>query len=172
MTVNSSRVAKIGHRFKIQCQSNGIPLPKFVSWFNNSSPLHPTSTTTTEYDKTTGIAILTISEITRYNLSTIECRFKQELQAGQYHHVSAITTILPTGNSRFCSIECGFNFDWYCIRKTRPSNTPHNVSAHLFQVDIPFVLGCSRFYRSLTDACVPYHLLGRERLQGGALNVL
>jgi hypothetical protein len=97
VTINSSGVAKIGYQFKVQCQSNGIPLPKSVSWFNNSSPIHSTSRIRTEYDKTTGIAILTINEITRYNFSTIRCLFKQDLLPGQYHYATAITTILPTG---------------------------------------------------------------------------
>lgn len=100
--VKSSRVAEIGHSYALQCQSNGIPLPTSVFWYNNSVLVRSTNRVNTQYARETGTATLTIRRLARYDLSKIECRFKQELQAGQFHYVNAATLITPTGKLPAC----------------------------------------------------------------------
>jgi hypothetical protein len=95
--VSTSSRGKVGHDFAIRCQSDGVPLPETVAWYNYSLPIPSTANTvTTRYDRKTGTAILSITKLARYNLS-IECRFKQELLKGQFHYSKGFLEVVPTG---------------------------------------------------------------------------
>ncbi|XP_062499778.1 hemicentin-1-like isoform X2 [Corticium candelabrum] len=94
---NSNEVAEIGHRYEIQCQSNGIPRPESVSWFNNSVHISQTNRVSMQYDGETGTATLALHRVTRFDLSSITCRFKQTLNAQKLNYVAATNLITPTG---------------------------------------------------------------------------
>ena len=87
----------VGHDYELRCECNGNPPPDSVTWYNNSKPIRTTNRVTTRYDKEMGVATLSISPVTRYDGCNIECRFKQELAAGQFSFIKSIMKITPTG---------------------------------------------------------------------------
>ena len=93
----SNSVIKVGHHYELLCQSNGNPLPESVTWFNNSKPIRNTKRVASKYDKETGKATLSISPVTRYDVSTLQCRFEQELSGGQFNYIKSVIHITPTG---------------------------------------------------------------------------
>jgi hypothetical protein len=89
--------ASVGKYYQIHCQVNGRPRPESVFWFNNSKILVTSHRVTTNYNSKTGVATLFINRVTQYDMSDIECRFRQELQAGRFHYINATISIRPTG---------------------------------------------------------------------------
>ncbi|XP_062499773.1 uncharacterized protein LOC134177082 isoform X2 [Corticium candelabrum] len=98
VTIATSTFTKsqVGHYIEIVCQANGFPLPESVTWYNNSHVINPSDKVTTTYNTSTGIAILRLTSLTRFDSTVIQCTFRQKL-LGKLYTFSNSSQLRVTG---------------------------------------------------------------------------